>query len=310
MLTGRRVTAVKFNKWIGIAVVAGLALGALTLSGCGGKTSGGSGGSADASGSASGGSSSGAINIAGSDTMVNLAQAWAEKYMAANKGVQITVKGGGSGNGIAALLNKTVDFADSSREVKDEEIAQAAKVGVDPVTTPVAKDGVVIIVNSANKVSDISTDTIGKIYRGEITNWKDVLGGSDAPIVLLGRDSSSGTYSFIKDTVVGTTKEYSKSMRNLASTQAIADEVAKNPNAIGYIGLGYENKSIKALTVDGNTADIESVLNETYPLSRNLNMVSNGDPADAQKEYLDWILSDEGQAVVKEQGFVPLNATP
>jgi phosphate transport system substrate-binding protein len=242
--------------------------------------------------------------------MVNLAQAWAEKYMAANKGVQITVKGGGSGNGIAALLNKTVDFADSSREVKDEEIAQAAKVGVDPVTTPVAKDGVVIIVNSANKVSDISTDTIGKIYRGEITNWKDVPGGSDAPIVLLGRDSSSGTYSFIKDTVVGTTKEYSKSMRNLASTQAIADEVAKNPNAIGYIGLGYENKSIKALTVDGNTADIESVLNETYPLSRNLNMVSNGDPADAQKEYLDWILSDEGQAVVKEQGFVPLNATP
>jgi phosphate transport system substrate-binding protein len=299
---------VKFNKWIGLAVVAGLAFGAISLTGCGGNTSS-AGGSTDtsATSSSSGGNT---INISGSDTMVNMAQAWAEQYMAANKGIQITVKGGGSGNGIAALLNKTVDFADSSRDIKDEELATAAKNGVDPVSTAVAKDGVVIIVNTANKVSDISTETVGKMYRGEITNWKDVPGGSDAPIVLLGRDSSSGTYSFIKDNVVGTNKEYAKSMRNLASTQAIVDEVAKNPNAVGYIGMGYEGKTIKALTVDGNTADIASVLDETYPLSRTLWMISNGDPADQYKEYLDWILSDAGQKVVQDQGFVPLNAGP
>ena len=240
--------------------------------------------------------------------MVNLAQAWAEKFGEKNQGVTISVKGGGSGVGIAALINKTVDFADSSREIKDEEATAAEAAGVDPVETEVAKDGLVIIVNKSNAVADITKEQLGKVYAGEITNWKD-LGGTDAPIVLLGRDSSSGTYSFVKDEVLGklaNKPEYAKSMLNLQSTQAIVDEVAKNPNGIGYVGLGYENASIKPINVDGTTASLETVLDGTYSLSRGLFMYSNGEPTAEKAAYLEWILSDAGQAVVKEQGFVPL----
>ncbi len=240
--------------------------------------------------------------------MVNLAQAWAEKFGEENPGVMVSVKGGGSGVGIAALINKTVDFADASREIKDEETTAAEAAGVKPVETEVAKDGVVVIVNTANTVTDITKEQLGKVYAGEITNWKD-LGGADAEIVLLGRDSSSGTYGFIKDEVLGklpNKPEYAKSMRNLQSSQAIVDETAKNPNAIGYVGLGYENSSIKPIDVDGTTASVETVLDGTYALSRGLFMYSDGEPAAEKKAYIDWILSDAGQAIVKEQGFVPL----
>ena len=223
-------------------------------------------------------------------------------------GVVITVKGGGSGNGIAALINKTVDFADASREIKAEEVAQAKANGVNPVKTEVARDGVVVIVNTSNAVSGLTKEQLGKIYAGEITNWKAV-GGADAPIVLLGRDSSSGTYAFIKDDVLGklpNKPDYAKSMRNLQSTQAIVDEVSKNTNAIGYIGLGYENASIKPVPIDGTNASEATVLDGSYALSRGLNMYSDGEPTGAKKAYIDWILSAEGQALVKEQGFVPL----
>ncbi len=185
--------------------------------------------------------------------MVNMAQAWAEAYAEVNPNVMVTVKGGGSGNGVAALINKTVDFANSSRDIKPEEVEQAKANGVDPVTTVVAKDGVVVIVNTGNKVADISKDDLGKVYRGEITNWKD-LGGADAPIVLIGRDSSSGTYGFMQDEVIGKEGLFAKSTLNLQSSQAIVDEVAKNANGIGYVGLGYENASIKPVNVDGVTS--------------------------------------------------------
>jgi len=242
--------------------------------------------------------------------MVNLAQAWAEKYNTENPGVVITVKGGGSGVGIAALLNKTVDFADASRKIKPEEASAGATNGVDPVETVVAKDGVVIAVNTANTVAGLTKEQLGKIYAGETTNWKDV-GGADAPIVLLGRDSSSGTYSFMNDEVLAKLPNkppYAKSMRNLQSTQAIVDELGKNPNAIGYIGLGYENASIKAVPIDGTTASVATVIDGSYALSRDLNMYSNGQPDGVKKAYIDWILSPAGQAIVKAQGFVPLGA--
>jgi phosphate transport system substrate-binding protein len=249
----------------------------------------------------------GSINIAGSDTMVNLAQAWAEKFQTDNPGVMIAVKGGGSGNGIAALINGTVDAADASRNIKDEEKADAQAKGVTPVETAVANDGISVIVNPANKVADLTKDQLGKIYRGEITNWKDV-GGADAPIVLVGRDTSSGTYEYFKEAVVGKDKEYAKSMRNLQSSQAIVDEVAKNPNAVGYVGLGYAQNAqgISRIKVDGVEDTVDNVLSKTYPLSRQLYMVSNGAPADLLKAYVDWILSPAGQKVVEEQGFVPL----
>jgi phosphate transport system substrate-binding protein len=296
----RRRIEVKAQKWIVAALATALAVGALTLSGCGSKST--------TSTPATSTELSGSINVAGSDTMVNLAQAWAEKFGTDNPGVMVSVKGGGSGVGIAALINKTVDFADASREIKAEESSAAKAAGVDPVETEVAKDGVVIIVNTANGVTAITKEQLGKVYAGEITNWKD-LGGADAPIVLLGRDSSSGTYGFVKDEVLGklpNKPEYSKAMLNLQSTQAIVDEVGKNPNGIGYIGLGYENASIKPIDVDGTTASVETVLDGSYALSRGLFMYSNGEPTAEKKAYLDWILSAPGQAIVKEQGFVPM----
>jgi phosphate transport system substrate-binding protein len=302
----RREEQVKFKQWMAVAVVAALATGAVALTGCSGGAS-----TPASTGSTSSTASSnlqGTINVSGSDTMVNLAQAWAEKFNGENPGVVITVKGGGSGNGIAALINKTVQFADSSREIKPEEISQATSNGVNPVKTEVARDGVVIAVNTANTVTGLTKEQLGKIYAGEITDWKDV-GGTPGPIVLLGRDSSSGTYSFINDEVLAKLPNkppYAKSMRNLQSTQAIVDEVSKNAAAIGYIGLGYENASIKALPIDGSTASEATVLDGTYALSRGLNMYSNGEPAGVEKAYIDWILGAEGQALVKEQGFVPL----
>jgi phosphate transport system substrate-binding protein len=294
---------VKLNKRMAASAVAILAIGAIALTGCAGGTT--------QDGSTSGDSSnlSGTINVAGSDTMVNLAQAWAEKFNGENPGVVITVKGGGSGVGIASLINKTVDFADSSREIKAEETAAAGSAGVNPVGTEVAKDGLVVIVNSANTVKGLTKEQLGKIYAGQITNWKDV-GGADATILLLGRDSSSGTYAFVKDEVLGKLAdkpEYAKSMRNLQSTQAIVDEVSKSPNAIGYIGLGYENASIKPIDIDGTTSSVETVLDGTYALSRGLYMYSDGQPVGASKAYIDWILSPAGQSIVKEQGFVPLS---
>ncbi len=292
---------VKVSRKAALAVVAIMAVGAFALTGCGAK----SGDTAGTTGTPAAEELSGSITVSGSDTMVNLAQSWAEEFGTENPGVMVSVKGGGSGNGIAALINKTTDFADASRDIKEEEVTQAKTNGVDPVTTVVAKDGVVIIVNSANVVADISKDTLGKVYRGEITNWKE-LGGADAPIVLLSRDSSSGTYGFMQDEVIGKEGKFAKSTRNLQSTQAIVDEVSKNANSIGYIGLGYENASIKPITVDGVASSVDTVLDGTYELSRPLNMISNGQPAGVAKAYVDWILSPAGQKIVADQGFVPL----
>lgn len=266
---------------------------ALALAGCG--SSGGSG-SAD----------SGAISVAGSDTMVNLANSWQEAYTATNDAVMISVKGGGSGTGIAALLNGTVDFANASRELKDEEKQQAQSNGIDPVSTAVAKDSIAVIVNPANTVEGLTLDQLGKIYRGELTNWKDV-GGPDEAIVLLSRDTASGTYEFFKESVVGKEAEYAKSARLLSSSQQIVDEVKANPAAIGYVGMGYESADIKILEVDGTAATVDAVLDGSYVLSRDLYMISNGQPQGAMKAYLDWIVGAEGQKIVADQGFVPLS---
>lgn len=245
----------------------------------------------------------GAITVAGSDTMVNLAQAWAEEFMNANQGVQISVKGGGSGTGIAALINGTVDMANASREMKPEEIEQLEAKGGEAAVTVVARDGIAVIVNPANPLADISSEDLGRIYRGEVKNWKAV-GGPDRPIVLISRDPSSGTYELFKEKIVGKEADYAKSAKLLPSTQAIVDEVKANADAIGYIGIGYESEGVKPLTLDGVAASKATVLDGTYELARTLNVYTNGAPDGVIKAYIEWILGADGQAIVTDQGFV------
>jgi phosphate transport system substrate-binding protein len=240
--------------------------------------------------------------------MVNLAQAWAEAYQKSHPDVSAQVRGGGSGVGIAALINGTVTFADSSRKLKPEEEDQAKAKSLNLVTTPVAMDGIAIIVNKANTVSDITTDTLGKIYRGEITDWSQVPGAKGGKIVLLSRDNTSGTYEFMKSAVIGSKGEFAKTAKLLPSTQAIVDGVGQSADAIGYVGLGYESPSVTVVKVNGEVPTIETVQNKSYALARDLYMISNGEPTGLAKTYLDWILGPAGQAIVKSEGFVPLPA--
>lgn len=290
----------KGSKWLAFALASTLVAGVLGTAGC--KPA-----AETTEGSTAGGSAlSGSITVEGSDTLVNLAQAWAETFGDENPGVMISVKGGGSGNGIAALINGTVDFANASRGMKDEEKAEATANGIDPVEHTVALDGIVIVVNPGNGLEGISREDLGKVYRGEITNWKD-LGGADKPIILIGRDTSSGTYEYFKEEVVGKDAEYAKSMRNLSSNQAQVDEIGGNDAAIGYVGIGYAEAAgseVKLLKVDGVAPSVEAVLDGSYPLSRGLHMYSDGEPDGPLKAYLDWILSAAGQAIVEDQGFV------
>ncbi len=289
----------KAKKWLALGLAAALAF---ALVGCGGGAT----TEKPVDEEPAGEELTGSINIEGSDTMVNLAQAWAEVFQTENPGVMIAIKGGGSGTGIAALINGTVDFANASRQMKDEEKAEAEGKGISPFEIEVAKDGIAVVVNPANTVTGLTLEQLGKIYRGEIKNWKDV-GGADAPIVLLSRDSSSGTYEYFKEEVVGEDNEYAKEAKLLASTQAIIDETKNNPNAIGYVGLGYVTPDVKVLEVDGVAASVDTALDGSYVLSRGLYMYSNGEPTGVAKAYVDWILGAEGQKIVADQGFVPLS---
>lgn len=247
----------------------------------------------------------GSITVQGSDTMLNISTAWSEAFMDANPGVDISIQGGGSGTGIASLLNGTVDFATASREIQDEEITEAETLGVEPVEHKVAIDGIAVVVNPVNGVEELTIDQLGQIFRGEITNWSEV-GGADGAIVLLSRDSSSGTYEYFKEEVVGEDAEYAASAKLLPSNQAIADEVAANEGGIGYVGLGYLNDDLKVVAVDGVKASVETATDGSYPISRYLYIYSNGEADGVMKSFLDWILGDEGQMLVEDEGFVPL----
>jgi phosphate transport system substrate-binding protein len=287
------------RKALTLGVIGALAVGALGLTGCGSTTS----TPAETTGTVPT-ALTGSLTIAGSDTMVNMAQGWADAFQTANAGVTVAVKGGGSGTGIAALINGTVDFANSSREMKAEEVTAATAKGITPVATEVARDGVAIVVNPANTVENLTLDQLGKIYLGTIKNWKEV-GGPDKPITLVSRDPSSGTYEFVVEKVLKKGK-FATSTKLLQSTQAVVDEVAADPNAIGYIGVGYETTSVKVVGVDGVKASVATVTDETYPLWRFLFMYSNGEPTGAAKAYIDWIVGADGQKVVTDQGFVPV----
>jgi phosphate transport system substrate-binding protein len=264
------------------------------------------------------------ITVKGSDTMVNLAQKWAEVFMKNNPGVSIQVTGGGSGTGVAALLNGTTDLATSSRELKVSEFENAKSRGIEPKVIEVALDGLAVIVNPDNSIDNITIKQVSDIFSGKILNWKE-LGGSDLPITLYGRENSSGTYEFFKDHVLGRDEngrqiDYAASTQVLQGTAALGEAVAKDVKAIGYGGVGYfaERKDVKILHVkqDENSPAIspsedgkvnyEAIWSGDYSISRYLYSFTNSEPKGSLKNFIDFILSDEGQEIVKTMEYIPL----
>ena len=255
------------------------------------------------------------IENKGSDTIVNLALAWAEKYQGDHPDVRISVTGGGSGTGIAALVNGTVDLANASRKIKDEETSEAQANGVTPVEHIIARDAIAVIVNPNNPVNELTLQQISDIYSGKYTNWNEV-GGEDRPIVRLSRETNSGTHVYFLETVLRLGSKEDKTLFStntllLPSSEGIISEVRDNPNAIGYDGLGYVPKDLKMIAIAKEAGgeyvlpSIDTVNDKTYAIARDLYMYTNGEPAGVVKDYLDWILSDEAQVIVAELGFVP-----
>jgi len=256
------------------------------------------------------------IENKGSDTIVNLALAWAERYQTVKPEVILSVTGGGSGTGIAALLNGTVDIANASRQIKPEEIADAQSKGFTPNELVIAKDAIAVIVNPSNPVRELTLQQISDIYSGVYSNWSQV-GGPDWPIVRLSRETNSGTHVYFLETVLRLGQKenhtfFSSETLLLPSSEGIINEVRLNPNAIGYDGLGYVPKDLKMIAIAPQAGDayilpsIESVNNNTYPIARDLYMYTAGQPQGEVAVYLDWILSPEAQQIVAELGFVPV----
>ena len=260
-----------------------------------------------------------AIQNKGSDTLVNLALAWAETYRQVAPDISIAVTGGGSGTGIAALINGTVDLANASRAMKESEIEDARKNGFDPQEFTVAIDALAVIVNKENPVSQLTIDQLAEIFTGRITNWQAV-GGNDAPIILVSRESNSGTHVYFLEEVVrkgdGENKDiFAPQTLLMPSSVGITSEVQRNPNAIGYDGLGYTDPAHEKLIAVARDADSPFVVpsvatgaDGSYPISRALYMYTAGEPTGVIADYLAWVRGPEGQRIVAELGFVPLPA--
>ena len=253
----------------------------------------------------------GNITVKGSDTLVVLAQKWAEVYMGANSGTKIQVTGGGSGVGIAALQNKTTDLCNSSRKMRAAEIANCvAAFGKRPTEYKVALDGLSVYVNDGNPLKDITMEQLEQIFTGKVRNWKQ-LGGPDAPITVYSRENSSGTYEFFKEHVLKG-RDFAASAQTMQGTAALLQAVAKDKNAIGYGGAAY-GQGARALPVKKDAgskaieANEETVVNGTYPIWRYLYVYVNPavDKGEISK-YLSWIRGEEGQKLVKDVGYFPL----
>lgn len=255
------------------------------------------------------------IQNKGSDTLVNVALAWAEAYRVVRPEVAIVVTGGGSGTGIASLINGTVDLANASRAITADEQAEAAANGVTPVEHVVARDAIAVVVHVSNPVDALTLQQLSDIYTGKITNWREV-GGEDRPIVLLSRESNSGTHVYFLEEVVRLGQADNRSVFSpetllLPSSEGISVEIRQNPNAIGYDGLGYVTPDQKVVAVGRDEGSfvlptVESVNSGDYPIARPLFMYTAGEPAGVVKDYLEWIRGAEAQAIVRELGFVPL----
>jgi phosphate transport system substrate-binding protein len=255
------------------------------------------------------------IKNIGSDTLVNLALAWAEAYMAAYPQVHISVTGGGSGTGIAALINGTIPLANASRAMSPEEIESARKNGFEPLQHTVALDAIAVVVNPANPVDRLTLPQIADIYTGRIRRWSQV-GGGDRPIVLLSRESNSGTYVYFIERVIRLGRKDRQDLPSpetllMPSSEGISAEVRQNPNAIGYDGLGYVTPDQKVLAVAAEAGRpyilpaAATVLDGSYPIARPLYMYTAGEPRGPIADYLSWILGP-GQGLIQELGFVPL----
>ena len=247
------------------------------------------------------------IQAKGSDTILNVTQGIAEEFMQKNPKAKVAVTGGGSGVGISALLNKTTDIAMASRSMKQSEIDKAKELGIGVEEVVLGFDGITLIVNQNNQVKGLDSVTLGKIFRGEITNWKEV-GGDDAKIVALSRDSSSGTHEFFKEHVIrGGEKnnlEYGPETLYMPSNEAIKQEVKSNKYAIGYIGMGYMDDSVHSLAIDGITPSKENVSNKTYPIAREVYWYVPSERTGTMKELVDFAISADGQSIVESEGFI------
>ncbi len=243
------------------------------------------------------------INVNGSTTVLPIMQKMVEAYMKANPDVKISVSGGGSGNGIKSLIDGTTDIAMASRAMKDKEVELAKSKGVEPNQITVAIDAIIPVVHPSNKVSAITLDQLKKIFMGEVKDWKEL--GGEGPVVVISRDTSSGTYETWEELVMKKERVFPGAMLQ-ASNGAVVQAVSKNKNAIGYIGYGYLDASTKGLPVDGIEGNAETAASGKYPIARDLYIYTNGAPKDAVKNLVDFILSAEGQKIVKEAGFVPL----
>ncbi|MBI5503919.1 MAG: phosphate ABC transporter substrate-binding protein [Deltaproteobacteria bacterium] len=260
------------------------------------------------------------IQNKGSDTLVNLAQAWAEHYRTVKPGVAIAVSGGGSGTGIAALINGTVDIANASREMHAEEKEQVrAHNGKDAIEHRVARDAIVVYISKSNPIAKINVADLACIYAedGTCQSWTalgvEVPGCADQKIIRVSRQSNSGTYEFFRDAVLGKGRDFKLGSRDMQGSKDVVDLVAKTPCAIGYSGMGYVTADVKVLCLakDASSPCVaptpESAKSGEYPLSRWLYMLTLGEPQGDVKGYLDWILSPAGQQIVVQSGFVPVN---
>jgi len=250
------------------------------------------------------------ISIKGSDTMVQLGQSWAELYMKQHPDVTIQVSAGGSGTGIAALIDGTTMICQASRSMKDaEKESLKAKQNLEAVETPVALDALAVYVHKDNAVQSLTMEQVGKIFLGEITDWKDV-GGTPGKIVLYGRENSSGTYAYFKEHVLGD-KDFPPKYQALPGTGAVVDAVAKDKAGIGYGGIGYAT-AIKTIGITKDTGgmpiepSMANVLSGAYPISRQLFWYTAGPLEGAAKDFQEWVLGPEGQKVVSDKGFYPL----
>lgn len=288
-----------------LAVLASLTIAAVALAGCG-RPSGPAGGEGRAQ----------TIRMIGSTTVLPLGERWQEEFNKQHPEIDIAVSGGGSGTGIRALISGTAEIAMSSREIKQAEVEQARAAGVSPVEHTVAYDGIAVVVNPANPLRDISLEELSDIYAGVVRDWSALGAPGLGEIQLISRDSASGTYEVFKEIVVTLknsqkSRDYAPEALKQTSNQAILTLVSRTKGAIGYIGLGYVDGSVKLLPVSaGNEGEAvlpaaEPVKDGSYPIARKLYLYTNGDPSGPTKELLDWIRGDEGQAVVGELGFVP-----
>lgn len=260
------------------------------------------------------------LQIKGSDTMVNLVQILAEEYMAKNRGTALAVLGGGSGTGITGLINQTCDIANHSREWKQKEIDQAWEKGVKPRFFAIAVDGLSIIVNESNSIGRLTMAQVGSLYKGEIRNWK-VLGGPDKAVSLYGRQSNSGTYTFMQEHVLGN-KNYSPDVKEMNGNAQIIEGVLQDEAGLGYVGVGYlfdkdgkVRKGLKVLNVSRtpegqaySPLDKTSVDSGDYPIARPLYQAVNGKPNPAIAAFLAFETGPEGQAIVEREGFFTIGA--